>query len=85
MTPRAIGYSMDQNTSALERAFQLASLGNCSSTDDIRKRLKEEGYSADQVTGGCISKQLKALMTDARRALAARAVSASRNSRTTSI
>ena len=66
MTLQTIGYSMDQNASALERAFQLASSGSCTSTNDIRKRLKEEGYSTDQVTGGCISKQLKALMTDAR-------------------
>ena len=65
MTLQAIGYLMDQNASALERAFQLASSGSCTSTNDIRKRL-EEGYSTDQVTGGCISKQLKALMTDAR-------------------
>jgi len=49
--------AMDQGTSALERAFQLAKSGGYTSVADIRKRLVEERYSVAQITGGELAKQ----------------------------
>jgi hypothetical protein len=57
---------MDHGTSALERAFQLAKSGNCTSVADIKRRLIEEGYSVAQVTGRELAKQLGALIRAAR-------------------
>jgi hypothetical protein len=47
---------------ALERAFQLAKSGSCASLDEIKQRLKAEGYSSAQITGGAQSKQLRVLI-----------------------
>jgi hypothetical protein len=57
---------MDERTTALERAFQLAKSGTCVSVPDLRKRLKAEGYSVNQVTGRTLNKQLVALIQSAR-------------------
>ena len=35
---------VDPNITTLERAFQLARSGQCSTLDDIKQRLKAEGY-----------------------------------------
>jgi hypothetical protein len=53
---------MDHRMAPLERAFQLAKSGSCSSVPEIKKRLLAEGYSAAQVTGRVLSKQLEALI-----------------------
>jgi hypothetical protein len=53
---------MDRNTTALERAFQLARSGNHASVADVKKQLKTEGYSVAQITGPTLLKQLKALL-----------------------
>ena len=37
---------------ALERAFQLARSGHMATVDDIRKRLKQEGYDERAVVDG---------------------------------
>jgi hypothetical protein len=58
--------SMDHGTSPLERAFQLAKSGNCTSVADIKKRLIEEHYPVAQVTGSELAKQLRALIKAAR-------------------
>jgi hypothetical protein len=57
---------MDPTVNALERAFQLARSGDYVSVEDIRKQLHNEGYSAAQVTGGTLVKQLLALIREAR-------------------
>ena len=57
---------MDQNTTPLERAFQLAKSGECASITDVKKRLKAEGYSIDQIEGRTISRQLAALIKTAK-------------------
>jgi hypothetical protein len=57
---------MDAKPTALERAFQLAKSGICASIPDLRRRLKAEGYSANQVTGPTLNKQLVALIQSAR-------------------
>jgi hypothetical protein len=53
---------MDRNITALERAFQLAKSGNHPSVADIKKQLKTEGYSAAQIIGPTLLKQLKSLL-----------------------
>ena len=57
---------MDPTTTALERAFQLARSGDYASAQDIKKQLTVEGYSATQVTGGTLMKQLLTLIKEAR-------------------
>jgi len=53
---------MDHSITAVERAFQLAKSSTCASVKEIRMRLSSEGYSASQVSGRVLSKQLKALI-----------------------
>jgi hypothetical protein len=55
---------MDSKVTALERAFQLARSGGISSLDDIRKRLKREGYDDRVVLDGgrLLTTQLKELI-----------------------
>ena len=56
---------MDQNKTALERAFDLARSGEYSTVNRIKDRLKAEGYTMAQVDGKALTKQLRALMKDA--------------------
>ena len=56
---------MDQNLTALERAFALAESGTCATLTDILNKLKAEGYSREQVSGPRLAKQLRALMAAA--------------------
>jgi hypothetical protein len=60
--------NMDQNVTAVERAFQLAKSGICLSVADLKKRLRLEGYATTQIVGRAISKQLRALIEAARNA-----------------
>jgi hypothetical protein len=53
---------MDQNATALERAFQLAKSGNFATIDAIKRQLRAEGYLVATVTGTTLSKQLRALI-----------------------
>ena len=57
---------MDENTSVLERAFELAKSGKYPSVEDIGRRLLAEGYSIEQVTGRQLKIQLRALIRTAR-------------------
>jgi hypothetical protein len=62
--------AMDQDTTALERAFQLARSGDHRSIVEIKHRLRAEGYSDAQLTGATLSRQLRALIRSARKAKA---------------
>jgi hypothetical protein len=55
---------VDPNVTTLERAFQLARSGQCSTVDDIKQRLKAEGYRLLS-SPGALNKQLLALMREA--------------------
>lgn len=46
---------------ALERAFELAQSGDHTGMGGIREALRAEGYSVQQLTGGALSRQLRAL------------------------
>jgi hypothetical protein len=49
--PDMVG-TMYKDTTALERAFQLARSGDHRSIDDIKRCLRTEGYSDTQILGG---------------------------------
>ena len=55
---------MDSKVTALERAFQLARSGRMATIDDIRKRLKQEGYDERVVADGgrSLTTQLRGLL-----------------------
>lgn len=57
---------MDQHSSALERAFQLAKSGDFANVHHIKQRLAKEGYSAEQVNGPKLLAQLRLLIATAR-------------------
>ena len=56
---------MDTNITTLERAFSLAKSGECASIEDIKNRLKAEGYSLLPITGPALLKQLRGLIVKA--------------------
>jgi hypothetical protein len=58
---------MDHKISALESAFQLARAGQVAHVEDIRKKLKQEGYDEHAVDGGrSLHSQLRGLIKAAR-------------------
>jgi len=61
--------AMTQPTT-LERAFTLARSGTCVSVDEIRQQLRRERYDHvdSHLAGHSISRQLRALCLEARRA-----------------
>jgi flagellar biosynthesis/type III secretory pathway protein FliH len=59
---------MDNNKTALERAFELAESATCGSVADIRNRVKAEGYAQQQIEGRSLTKQLAAIIKKAREA-----------------
>jgi hypothetical protein len=52
--------------SALERAFELARTGQYLSVEDLKKKLRAEGYSIATITGPTLLKQLRELIKAAR-------------------
>jgi hypothetical protein len=61
---------MDQNKTALERAFELARSGRFPTAGDISRAISQEGYSAAQIEGFALRRQLTALIKQARAASA---------------
>ena len=53
---------MNNDPTAIERAFQLAKSGDCLSIAEIRTKLKKEGFTLEQITGGALTKQLTKLI-----------------------
>lgn len=53
---------MDYRVTSLERAFEMARSGKFATVADIKKQLNIEGFSASQVTGRVLSRQLKELI-----------------------
>jgi hypothetical protein len=64
--------AMNDRPTELERAFQLARSGRCSCVEDVRHRLKSEGYSTLQITGKSLARQLLTLIQAARESRLAR-------------
>lgn len=61
---------MNYRLTALERAFEMARSGQFVSVAEIKKQLIAEGFSAAQITGGALSRQLKDLIRAAQEARA---------------
>jgi hypothetical protein len=59
---------MNQSQSELERAFELARSGNFTTVDGIRRHLRRERYSGDQLMGKALMTQLQDMMKAARKA-----------------
>ena len=57
---------MRPNTTALERAFELAGCGICTTISEIKQRLGAEGYWTDTIEGRGLAQQLRALIETAR-------------------
>jgi hypothetical protein len=57
---------MDGNKTAVERAFELASSGQVTSVAELRRALADDGYSATQVVGPHLMRQLRLLMRASR-------------------
>ena len=57
---------MHQNTTSVERAFQLAKSGDFVTVPAIRRQLRAEGYSDSQITGRALTQQLHASIRAAR-------------------
>jgi hypothetical protein len=55
---------MEPEMTSLERAFLLAKTGKYLNVAAIKRRLKDEGYSADQVTGPRLEAQLRAIIEE---------------------
>jgi len=53
---------------AVERAFELARSGSCLGIPELRARLTAEGYSARQIEGPSLIRQLRELLRTAREA-----------------
>ena len=49
---------------SIERAFQLAASGSVDSVSALKKKLNAEGFTADQVMGRELSRQLTKLIVD---------------------
>jgi len=58
--------ALDSRRTALERAFDLAKSGACSSFNDLAHCLKLEGYSLASIEGFALRKQLRAIIREAR-------------------
>ena len=57
---------MDHNVTPLERAFQLAKSGECRGVEDIRRRMRADGYESTQIAGPALLLQLRKLIKAAR-------------------
>jgi uncharacterized protein YbgA (DUF1722 family) len=57
---------MNQNISALERAFAIARSGQAATVDEIKAALHREGYLSNQLEGPLLRSQLKAFIKAAR-------------------
>jgi hypothetical protein len=60
-------FGMDQKMTALERAFQLARSGRVAGLTEIITSLKRDGYSASQIEGPVLKRQLADLIKAARK------------------
>lgn len=57
---------MEPRKTAIERAFELARSGECSTIEQIRRRLKAEGYYEHAIQGRSLYRQLKALIASSK-------------------
>ncbi len=58
---------MAHEASTIERAFQLAVTGDYGSVEELKKKLRAEGYSVATITGPTLLRQLRELIKTGRR------------------
>lgn len=59
---RLLLWGMDQNKTALERAFELARTGRYPTVELIRRAISAEGYFQNQLEGRDLMRQLRAII-----------------------
>lgn len=52
---------------AIERAFELAASGKFQTTNDVRAKLRSEGFSLQPIQGRTLMSQLRALLKESER------------------
>lgn len=57
---------MKLNTTAMERAFELAKTGTYASCSEIKLVLTREGYGAEQIQGPALLRQLRSIIAASR-------------------
>lgn len=57
---------MDQSKTAVERAFELARSGKFANASEIKRTVSAEGYSAAQIDGPALMRQLRDILREAR-------------------
>jgi hypothetical protein len=57
---------MDHRKTAIERAFELARTGKFANASEIKRAVSAEGYSAAQIDGPALMRQLRDLVREAR-------------------
>ncbi len=62
---------MIPGVTTIERAFQLAASGSVDSISALKKKLNSEGFTADQIMGRELSRQLSKLILESRQKMAA--------------
>jgi hypothetical protein len=58
---------MDPHKSAVERAFDLARSGTCKTVNEIKQKLRDEGYDDNMITGRTLRIQLRTLIAAAQK------------------
>ncbi len=58
---------MEPHKSAIERAFELARLGACKSVNEIKQKLRDEGYDDNMITGRTLRIQLRTRIAAAKK------------------
>ena len=58
---------MDHRPTSLERAFELAKSGQCATIEEIKKKLKAEGFQDNQLVGKSLINQLRELIETAKK------------------
>lgn len=56
---------MDQNKTAIERAFDMARSGQFATVTEIKRAVSAEGYNLAQLEGSSLTRQLRGLITSA--------------------
>lgn len=65
--PRGDRFGMiDHTKTTLERAFEIARVGDCRTITDIRRQLRDEGYAVQQIDGRALGKQLMGIARKSR-------------------
>jgi hypothetical protein len=57
---------MNQRLTSLERAFELAGSGACANVNQVRRRLRAEGHTSQELEGPSLMRQIRELCRSAK-------------------